>query len=162
SITQPVRDNARERQECMMRGELFKFTNAAGRTIKGVLYGAPTRGTGVIYVPGIVLGATAVHRLGIEMARELAGDGHLVCLFDPSGVGESEGDYPSGTHQQLTTWIESGSCVADTLEAIDHVTQGGGVRRVVLVGHCGGALTAIYAAARHPAVHAAMLICPPT
>jgi dienelactone hydrolase len=144
-----------------MRGELFKFTNTSGRVIKGMLYGTPTRGIGVIYLPNIVLGATAVHRLGIELARELARDGHVACLFDPTGIGESEGDYPAGTCQQLCAWIESGACVDDTLETIDYLTRSGGVRRVVLVGHCGGALTAIYATAKHPAVSAALLISPP-
>jgi len=146
-----------------MAAQLFKFSNARGLTIKGVVY--PARGAaeiGVIYLPGIVLGSTAVHRLGIDLAHRLADDGYPVCLFDPSGIGESEGDYPRGTHQELASWVESGSCVADTLEAIDQMRARTGVRRLVLIGHCGGALTAMYAAARHAAVAGALLICPPT
>jgi pimeloyl-ACP methyl ester carboxylesterase len=147
-----------------MRGQLFKFTNRQGSTIKGVVYGhdAARRRVGVVYLPGIVLGATAVHRLGIDLARQLTQDGIPVCLFDPSGVGESEGDFPAGTHQEVAAWVEGGSCVDDTLQAIDFFQARTGVRELVLVGHCGGALTAIYAAARHPAVSGALLICPPT
>jgi pimeloyl-ACP methyl ester carboxylesterase len=147
-----------------MRGQLFKFTNREGRAVKGVVYGhdGGPRRVGVVYLPGIVLGATAVHRLGIDLARQLTQDGVPVCLFDPSGVGESEGDFPAGTHQEVAAWVEGGSCVADTLQAIDVFQARTGVRELVLVGHCGGALTAIYAAARHPAVSGALLICPPT
>ena len=146
-----------------MRGELFKFTNARGHAVKGVLYAGRARGgVGVIYLPGIVLGATAVHRIGIELARALASDGHTACLFDPAGVGESESDYPAGTHRELAAWVEAGQFVDDTLETIDLVADRLGSRRLVLVGHCGGALTAMYAAARHRAVRGALLISPPT
>jgi pimeloyl-ACP methyl ester carboxylesterase len=147
-----------------MRGQLFKFTNREGRAVKGVLYGhaAGRHGIGVVYLPGIVLGATAVHRLGIDLARQLTQDGIPVCLFDPSGVGESEGDFPAGTHQEVAAWVEGGNCVDDTMQAVDFFQARTGVRELILVGHCGGALTAIYAAARHPAISGALLICPPT
>jgi pimeloyl-ACP methyl ester carboxylesterase len=146
-----------------MRGELFKFTNVRGHAVKGIMYGsAPSHGLGVLYLPGIVLGATAVHRLGIELAHRLAKDGHTTCLFDPAGVGESDSDYPAGTHRELSAWVESGSFVDDTLQALDFLAERAGLRRMVLVGHCGGALTAMYAAARHPAACGALLISPPT
>jgi len=154
-----------------MTPRLFKFTNVRGLTVKGILYPATTKpgspaaaghDTGVVYLPGIVLGATATHRLGIDLAHQLARDGYPVCLFDPAGIGESEGDYPAGTHQELASWIEAGSCVGDTLQTIDYLLEHAGVRQLVLIGHCGGALTAMYAAARHAAVVGVLLICPPT
>jgi pimeloyl-ACP methyl ester carboxylesterase len=145
------------------RGELFKFTNARGQTIKGVIFGkGGARGVGVVYLPGIVLGCTAVHRIGIELAHELANDGYPVCLFDPSGVGESDGDYPAGTHQEVAAWVEDGHFVDDTLAAVEFLKQRSEFRHMVLVGHCGGALTGIYAAAQHPQVRGTVLICPPT
>src|SRR5512144_104071 len=146
-----------------MRGDLFKLTNARDQTLKGIAFGpAHPSGIGVVYLPGIVLGTTAVHRMGIELAHALARDGHATCLFDPAGVGESEGDFPAGTHQQTSAWVAAGNLVDDTLQAIDFFTARTGLPRVVLIGHCGGALTASYAAARHPAVAGAFLICPPT
>lgn len=146
-----------------MRGDLFKLTNARGQTIKGIAFGPPCAGgVGVVYLPGIVLGTTAVHRMGIELAHTLANDGHATCLFDPAGVGESEGDFPAGTHQQVSAWVEAGNLVEDTLQAIDFFAARMGLDSVVLIGHCGGALTASYAAAHHPAVAGALLICPPT
>jgi pimeloyl-ACP methyl ester carboxylesterase len=146
-----------------MHGELFELDNAHGQRIKGVLYSpAASGGVGVVYLPGIVLGMTAVHRLGIEFARQLTQDGHVVCLFDPSGIGESEGDYPTGSHQELAAWVEAGHCVDDTVRTLDMLAKRSGARQLVVIGHCGGALTAIYAAARHPAVRGAFLICPPT
>jgi pimeloyl-ACP methyl ester carboxylesterase len=146
-----------------MRGDLFKLTNARGQTIKGIAFGpAHASGTGVVYLPGIVLGMTAVHRMGIELAHELALDGHVTYLFDPAGIGDSEGDFPAGTHQQVSAWVEAGNLVEDTLLMIDFVTARTGVDRVVLIGHCSGAVTASYAAARHPAVSGVLLLCPPT
>jgi pimeloyl-ACP methyl ester carboxylesterase len=148
-----------------VRSQLFKFANDRGQAIKGMVCGpdAPSlRRTGVVYLPGIVLGTTAVHRLGLEIARAIADTGVSTCLFDPSGVGESEGDYPAGTHQQLAVWVEGGSCVADTVRAIEVFRARAHLEHVILIGHCGGALTAMYVAARERAVSGALLICPPT
>src|SRR5213075_1786642 len=75
---------------------------------------------------------------------------------------ESEGDYPAGTHQQLAVWVEAGNCVDDTVRAIDVFMARAHLDRVVLIGHCGGALTAAYTAARQRVVRGALLICPPT
>ena len=58
--------------------------------------------------------------------------------------------------------MEAGNLVDDTLQAIDFLVARTGHDHVVLIGHCGGAITASYAAARHPAVSGALLICPPT
>lgn len=145
-----------------MRGDLFKLTNAHGQTLKGIAFGpAHGSGLGIVYLPGIVLGMTAVHRMGITLAHALALDGHLTYLFDPAGVGESEGDFPAGTHQQVSAWVAAGNLVEDTLSMIDFVIARTGLDHVVLIGHCGGALTASYVAARHPAVSGVVLICPP-
>jgi pimeloyl-ACP methyl ester carboxylesterase len=150
-----------------LRGEPFKFTNAHGRVVKGLVYGDgdgddAAREVGVVFLSGIVLGSTAVHRIGIELAHDLASHGHPVCLFDPAGVGESEGDYPAGTHQAVSAWVEDGVFVDDTLQTLEYLSGRTGVRRWLLVGHCGGALTGIYATAKHPAACGTVMICPPT
>lgn len=146
----------------MTRGDLFKFTNTRGQAVKGIVFGAGSGETGVVYLPGIVLGMTAVHRMGLGLAASLATAGYPTYLFDPAGVGESEGDFPAGTHPEVSAWVEAGHLVDDTLEALDAFVARAGLARVVLIGHCGGALTASYAAARHPAVAGALLICPPS
>lgn len=145
-----------------MQPQLFKFKNTHGHAVKGVLYGEPSREVGVVYLPGIVLGSTAVHRIGVELAQQLAGRGHPVGLFDPAGVGESEGDYPAGTHHEVARWVEDGRFLDDTLQAIEFLSHRTRIARWLLVGHCGGALTGLYAAAKHPAVCGTLMICPPT
>jgi pimeloyl-ACP methyl ester carboxylesterase len=147
-----------------MKREIFKFKNSKGMTIKGVLFAPETKplAPAVLYLPGAVLGPTAVHRLGVDLACRLADDGHATCLFDPSGVGESEGDYPAGTHQEVSAWVEAGNCVEDTIETIDFLSSRFGLRDFLLVGHCGGALTAVYAAPGQRAIRSLFLISPPT
>jgi len=147
-----------------MKRELFKFESSRGLTIKGVLFAPETKplSPAVLYLPGAVLGSTAVHRLGIDLACRLADEGHPTCLFDPSGVGESEGDYPAGRHQELSIWVEAGSFVEDTVETIAFLSNRFGLSDFVLVGHCGGALTASYVAAGNRAVRGMFLISPPT
>jgi pimeloyl-ACP methyl ester carboxylesterase len=143
---------------------LFKLRNAKGRVVKGVIVRPATpavRPLGFVWVSGIVLGCAAVHRIGFAVAREVARAGHFACLFDPSGVGESEGDYPSGTNRELTAWVESGSLVDDTLEAARFLERATGASSLALVGHCGGALTSMYAGANNPRVRGVMLLSPP-
>src|SRR5215471_11787114 len=143
---------------------LFKLRNARGRAVKGIIVRPATpaaRPLGFVWVSGIVLGCAAVHRIGLAVAREVARAGHFACLSDPSGVGESEDDYPSGTHQELTAWVEAGNLVDDTLEAARFFARTTSVSSLALVGHCGGALTAMYAGAKDPQVRGMMLLSPP-
>jgi pimeloyl-ACP methyl ester carboxylesterase len=114
-----------------------------------------------VYLPGIVLGALAVHRLGLKVADRLAEAGYATCIFDPPGIGESEGDFPAGTHEEVTNWVAERGQVRGTLDVVDWMRTNLGVERVALIGHCGGALTAIDCVADHEAVTGAMLISPP-
>lgn len=151
----------------MTRLTPFKFENRRGLVVKGTLVSprgqtASRSRMGFFYLPGIVLGTSAVHRLGMTIARRVAERGHQACLIDHAGIGESEGDHPAGTHRQLTAWVEAGNLVDDTLQAIDAVAEQAGIERVGLIGHCGGAVTSTYAAPRHRAVKGIFLISPPT
>ncbi len=143
----------------------LSFTNSQGRKNKGVLFeaqGESVSSLGFIYLPGSVLGTVAVHRLGIEIAHLLAEAGHPVYLFDHAGIGESEGEHPAGTHEELTAWVGSGSLVPDTLSAVDVLQKHTGSSRTALIGHCGGAVTSAYAGARHPSVRGLFLMSLPT
>ncbi|MBN1608705.1 MAG: alpha/beta fold hydrolase [Polyangiaceae bacterium] len=144
--------------------ELFRLKSQHGDTMKGVLFLPETsapRSLGFMYVPGIVLGATAMHRLGIDVAAYLAQAGYPSCLVDPTRVGDSEGEYPAGTHRELSGWVEGGHLVDDTVRALTEFRRLSQVESVALIGHCGGALTATYALAR-ARVEAALLLSPPT
>lgn len=143
----------------------LKFVNRNGQAVKGVVVtpeDTAASSTGFVYLPGIVLGSVAVHRLGFKVADRFSAQGHSTVLFDQAGIGESEGDHPTGPHLELCAWVEAGNLVADTLSAIDVFMAKTGVAQVGLIGHCGGALTAMYAATKHPAVKGVFLISPPT
>lgn len=143
----------------------FRFKSGSGKGIKGIWFeplSARQREVGYIYLPGIVLGASAVHRLGVDLGNRLAAAGHPFCLFDHAGVGESEGEYPEGTHQQLASWVEKGNLVEDTVHALAEFQRLARVASIALIGHCGGALTSLYTLARDPLACAALLLSPPT
>ena len=148
-----------------MGRRLARFEDRNGQTLKGLVFAPPEaqpkRDVGFVYLPGIVLGATAVHSLGMKVADRLAAAGYPTGLFDPPGVGESEGDFPAGTHEEVSDWVSHGNLVESTLEIADWMRSQLGLERIALIGHCGGALTAVYCAARHEAITGAFLISPP-
>jgi pimeloyl-ACP methyl ester carboxylesterase len=144
---------------------LAQFEDRSDLTLKGVLFepepAQRRRDLGFVYLPGIVLGATAVHGLGFKLGGHLAAAGCSFGLFDPPGVGESEGDYPAGTHEEISDWVAEGNLIDATLQTVDWMKDRLGIDRFALIGHCGGALTAAYCAARHPSIAGALLISPP-
>lgn len=114
-----------------------------------------------IYLPGIVLGSTAVHRLAFELAEQLAKEGVATLICDHSRVGESEGEFPPLSHEELANEVRAGVFVDDTIDMIDWLSTSHAGKNVILVGHCGGSLTALYAASKHEAVRGLYLISPP-
>jgi len=153
-----------------MNRKTVSFANQRGLRVKGILFepDAPTASdapprhkTGILYLPGIVLGLTAVHRLSVQVATEFQQLGYPVFLFDHSGIGESEGDLFSGPYDEFVSFIKRGSLVDDTLEAVDYFAKCCGLREVVLIGHCGGALTAVYATEKSKKISRLLLISPP-
>ncbi|WP_456406402.1 alpha/beta hydrolase [Thiolapillus sp.] len=148
-----------------MDRQFVSFENANGLTLKGLLF-RPTasvlnESVGFIYLPGIVLGALSVHRLGFKVARELSDHGFQTLLFDQEGIGESEGSYPEGRHEAIAHWVAGGNLANSTREIIDWACAKYGMERIFLIGHCGGALTASYCAADQKAVAGVILISPP-
>jgi pimeloyl-ACP methyl ester carboxylesterase len=147
-----------------MKRSPFSFTNKHGLRIKGIIFepqGGMIHKTGVIYLPGIVLGMTAVHRLGIDIACDLQVAGFPVLLFSHSRICESEGEFFSGTSEEFANFVKKGGFVEDTMEAISAFCAKCQLDNVVLIGHCGGALTAVYTAVKHSRVKKSILISPP-
>lgn len=148
-----------------MDRQFVSFENSDNLTLKGVLLN-PTKGPankslGFIYLPGIVLGALSVHKLGFKIGEVVTSMGYQLLLFDQAGIGESEGSFPEGLHEEVAHWVAQGSLVGSTLEVIDWARSRLGVDKIVLIGHCGGALTSAYCAARHSGVGGVILISPP-
>jgi hypothetical protein len=91
--------------------------------------------------------ATRSIPLYVTIARELAARGWPVLRMDARGIGESEGELDCGSVAAAHRMIQSGGFVPDTLAAMDHLDATLGRGRYVLTGLCGGAITAVFAAA---------------
>ena len=141
------------------------FRNRDGHLLRGLFFDPPpprrAAGVGLIYLPGIVLGYTAVHRLACEVLGWGARAGVPGYVFDHAGIGYSEGATLAGTHEALAYHVNSGGLVPDTLEAMRHFRLERAVERILFVGHCAGALTASYAAGEDPGVAGMVLLSPP-
>jgi len=85
-----------------------------------------------------ILHRVGANRLHVTTARWLAARGYCAVRFDLSGIGDS---VPRTDALPLME-----GAVADVREALDHLEASRGVREVVLVGMCSGAMHALAAA----------------
>jgi predicted alpha/beta hydrolase len=88
----------------------------------------------------------------VPLARRLAREGWPVLRFDPRGIGDSDGDLGCATLAEVFRKIQRGGFVPDCLAAVDFMERELGVGTSVLTGLCGGAITAVHAAARDPRI----------
>ena len=131
-----------------------------GLQLRGTLRGAPEvqRGDlGVVLLNQGPLDRSGAHQISTTIATRLNRAFNIPTLqFDARGVGESEGDWITPDDGEpihdLYGRIFNGAWNPDTLAAISFIQQATGVKRVVLVGLCGGASTALHVASLHPAV----------
>jgi pimeloyl-ACP methyl ester carboxylesterase len=131
------------------------FFDTSDATLLGILTTpvGPRRNIAVIILPGGGTPlATNVNRFSVRFCRMLAAEGFHAFRFDYHGVGESTGD-PNGFHL-------AAPFVAD-VEGAMRAIEADGVERIVIVGSCFGARTALSAAAKNPSVIGLALICLP-
>ena len=95
------------------------------------------------------------------MARQLARLGYPVLRCDPPGLGDSSGTIATGPTRSFYREIQEGRFVGDTLAAIKELRRLTSPRHVVLIGICGGAITALEAAALAEGVSGAALLSIP-
>jgi pimeloyl-ACP methyl ester carboxylesterase len=105
------------------------------------------------------------HRLYVKLANRLTQLGVPVLRFDSRGVGESEGAWDDEmtrmSVRDVYGRIQRGAWVPDAIAAIDYMRREVGIDRIVLGGLCGGAATALFAGATHPAVEGIFVIGTP-
>jgi uncharacterized protein len=118
--------------------------------------------TGVVVLNQGPLDRSGAHQLSVRVAKRLNALGLPTLQFDARGVGESEGDWITPTEgepiQALYKRIFEGAWKADTEAAIRFLQSETGVRRVLLIGLCGGASTALHTGAAHPAVDGMVMV----
>jgi uncharacterized protein len=136
-----------------------------GYQLRGSLHRPPTAmegDTAIVILNQGPLDRSGAHRLSVNCARRWASHGFPVLRFDARGVGDSEGDWSipedGAPIKLLYKNIEEGAWTLDTRAAVDHVCATTSVRNVVLAGVCGGAVSALHAAADHPAVVGVIMV----
>lgn len=87
-----------------------------------------------------------VARLYVRMARSLSARGFHVLRFDPKGTGDSDGSFEKTLINDLFNNIENGLFVNDTLAMFDHFLKISPIKSIIIVGFCGGGVTAILTA----------------
>jgi hypothetical protein len=96
----------------------------------------------VLLSPGIKT-RVGPHQLNRKLARTFLEHGIPVMRVDFRGLGDSEGDWPDDSLEQIYRRIELGQCVGDARAALDWLEARFGVRRFIVGGLCGAAMTAL-------------------
>jgi uncharacterized protein len=126
-----------------------RFANRRGVHLVGMVHepdAAIRRDVAVVLMPPGVKGRVAPHRLYVKMAEAFAARGFWVFRFDAHGLGDSEGTHPEPILADLYGSIAVGRFIDDTHDGLDFLRATYGVRRFVLGGLCGGAITGVLAA----------------
>ena len=136
-----------------------------GFQLRGSLHraaGSADGETAIVILNQGPLDRSGAHRMSVRYARRWADHGVPVLRFDARGVGDSEGDWAipedGAPIKMLYKNIEEGAWTLDTRAAIDHLCATTSARNIVLVGCCGGAVSALHAAAEHPAVVGVVMV----
>ena len=144
--------------------EIFTFQNSNSEKLFGIahipeqhLYRDNRIGINLLN-PGIKY-RVAPNRLNVKIARILCDKGYFVFRFDPAGIGDSEGALPEGVAvQDIFEKIQTGMFVKDTIVANQYLEKKYNIDSFIMMGNCGGAITALFTGNIHPKVNAVCLI----
>jgi pimeloyl-ACP methyl ester carboxylesterase len=140
------------------------FENSNGTKLYGICHipdinniSQPKIGINIVN-PGIK-NRVAPHRLNVKLARKLCNLGYFVLRFDPEGIGDSGGALPEGLPiGDIWHKVQSGLFVNDTLIANKMFITKYNLDRIIVMGNCGGAITALLAGARDIRVDGIVLV----
>src|SRR6185437_2164562 len=97
---------------------------------------------GVLFLNGLFATRSANGDAAVYWADSLAEQGFPTFRIDLPGFGDAEGDPP----KDWLGYINSGKYAAVTAAGMKELTKRFGLKGVVIVGHCAGAVTTVYAA----------------
>ena len=133
--------------------ELFSL-EVLGNTIQGTCHlpqdessdghGKPAnhKRTGILLISGLLAPRAGVGDSLVCWAEFLAKDGYPCFRFDLPGTCDSTGAPPA----ELMSYINTGSYEAATVEVIKQIRLRYDLESMILIGHCSGAITAMFAA----------------
>jgi uncharacterized protein len=132
--------------------QVVTLRNSAGHALHCMWHEPPAgvamRDTACLLLsPGVKM-RVAPHRLYRKLVDVFLARGIPVLRVDFHGLGDSGGELPEVQLDQLYRQVQLGRHVDDALCAIDHVTRTHRIRKVLIGGLCGGALTGLLAAER--------------
>lgn len=139
------------------------FKNYVNQTLFGILH-TPESGNksgkriGINLLNPGLKNRVAPNRLNIKIARMLCQEGFHVLRFDPHGIGDSEGTVPNESVLDLWGAIHKEEFVEDTLSANEYFLNTCSLEELALIGGCGGAITAFFAAVKDDRVRRLVLI----
>jgi len=113
---------------------------------------------------GVILSVSALkyrvcsYRLNVKIARRLSQEGFFVLRFDPLGIGDSQGSFPSTIGLSHFLEIQKGRYVKETKAAIDFFKKEYQLDQIVLLGLCGGAITMLLTGAKDQRVNKLILL----
>ncbi len=130
------------------------FTNPSGHRLVGMVHEPRDRrlDIAIVLLAAGVKARVGPHRLYNKLAARFADGGFAVLRFDFWGLGDSEGVASEPLLADLYGSVSCGRYVDDTRSAVRWMCESLGVRRVLLVGLCGGAITGLLAGAGDPRV----------
>jgi pimeloyl-ACP methyl ester carboxylesterase len=102
-----------------------------------------TNRIGVVFVNAGFLPRASVGDSAVYWADSFAKSGYPSFRFDLPGLGDSDGDVPA----KLLDFINAGGYAPILSDAVKEIIKRFSLSGVVILGHCGGATTALYTAA---------------
>lgn len=142
-----------------------EFLNREKKKLFGIVhipnnYGRDER-CGIIFMNAGIEDRVGPHRINIKIARELCKKGYLILRLDNFGIGFSEGELKIGTNSENFFLVENGLFVNDTIDAIDYFKKEFVLTKIIIMGFCGGAVTALLSASFDKRINNLILLEPP-
>ena len=138
-----------------MTGTIASLRNAQGLALHCMVDDPPGPArsdcAAVLLCPGVKT-RVGPHRLHRKLAQAFLRRGIAVMRVDFAGLGDSEGERPEESLELVYRAIELGGAVGDARCALDWLEATRGVRRFIVGGLCGGAITGLQLAAEDPRV----------
>jgi alpha-beta hydrolase superfamily lysophospholipase len=123
-----------------LRGTFHRFAESATDSRTG---GSGQGRTAVLFLNSLALPRAASGDSAVYWAESFARRGYPAFRFDLPGLGDSDGETSTG----LLDFINAGGYAAAATHLARDVVARGGFSGVVIVGHCAGSVSAIFAAA---------------
>jgi pimeloyl-ACP methyl ester carboxylesterase len=153
-------DNDNGYSQMNHRIETVTFTNRQGALLFGVFQRPenPRPDIAVIFLSPGIKNRVGPHRLYVKMADRFLRSGFPILRVDPEGLGDSEGEIDQALTADVYASIQLGRYIEDTISMMDWAERQMGVKRLILAGLCGGAITALLAAERDDRVRAILAL----